>query len=101
MIILKNIKIALSLLALLYQINVNAQQVTIEKDGQSQKYYLAAEPQYKQINVYDQNLKSVKRESLKQDNTQDQSQAKSNKQSQKQQSDDQPRKQQSRKQKVN
>lgn len=78
----------------------NAQQVTIEKDGQSQKYYLAAEPQYKQVNVYDQNLKSVRRESLKLDNPQDQSQAKSNKQNQKQQPDDQPRKQQSRKQKV-
>jgi hypothetical protein len=66
----------------------NAQQVTIEKDGHSHKYYLVAEPQYKQVNVYDNNLKTVKRESLKLDNTQQQSrknqQENSNKQSRKQ-----------------
>lgn len=49
--------------------------MTIEKDGQNQKYYLAAEPQYKQINIYDQSMKSVKRELLQRDNTQEQSQA--------------------------
>ena len=78
----------------------NAQQVTIEKDGQSQKYYLVAEPQYKQINVYDENMKSVKRELLQRDNAQEQSQSKSNKQNQKQQQEDEPKKQQSRKQKI-
>jgi hypothetical protein len=66
----------------------NAQQVTIEKDDQSHKYYLVAEPQYKQINVYDQSMKTVKRESLKLDNTQQKTQKNqqenTNKQSRKQ-----------------
>lgn len=78
----------------------NPQQVTIEKDGQTQKYYLVAEPQYKQINVYDQSMKSVKRESLRLDNKPEQTPSQSRKQSQKQQQDGQPKKQQSRKQKV-
>lgn len=71
----------------------NAQQVTIEKDGNSQKYYLAAEPQYKQINIYDSQLKSVKRESLRQDNSQEQSQKQSRKNGQDENSTKQSRKQ--------
>lgn len=65
----------------------NAQQVIIEKDGQSHKYYLVAEPQYKQVNIYDVNMKSVKRESLKQERKQ-------------QPDEDGPKKKQSRKQKI-
>ena len=65
----------------------NAQQVIIEKDGQSHKYYLVAEPQYKRVNIYDVNMKSVKRESLKQERKQ-------------QPDEDGPKKKQSRKQKV-
>jgi hypothetical protein len=67
----------------------NAQMATVEQDGQTRKYYLVAEPQYKQINVYDNNMQSVKREQLlKQSN------------SQKQEQENSPKKQQSRKQKV-
>lgn len=60
----------------------NARQVTIEKDGQSQKYYMVAEPQYKQINIYDSQMKSVKRESLKLDSNQEQNQRQNRKQGQ-------------------
>jgi len=77
----------------------NAQQVTVERDGQSQKYYLAAVPQYKTLNVYDSNMQTVKREQLlKQDNKQEQTQSK--KQSQQNTQEDNPKKSQSRKQKV-
>ncbi|WP_214071889.1 hypothetical protein [Mucilaginibacter sp. dw_454] len=79
----------------------NAQQVSIEKDGQSHKYYLVAEPQYKTLNIYDSSMKSVKREQmLKQENRPDQSQSQSKKNSQKNQQENNPKKQQSRKQKV-
>ena len=78
----------------------NAQQVTIEKDGQAHKYYLVAEPQYKQVNIYDSQMKSVKRETLKLDAAQERSQSQNTKQSQSHEADDNPKKQQSRKQKV-
>jgi len=79
----------------------NAQQVTVEQDGKSQKYYIAAVPQYKTINVYDNNLQTVKREQiLKQDNGQEQSQHQSNKQAQKNQEHNSDKKQQSRKHKA-
>src|SRR5579863_3339985 len=74
----------------------NAQQVSIEKDGQTQKYYIVAEPQYKEVNIYDSQMKSDKRESLRQDSSQEQNK----KQSQKNGQEDGPKKQQSRKQKV-
>jgi hypothetical protein len=77
----------------------NAQQVTMEKDGHSQKYYLVAEPQYKQINIYDSQMKSVKRESLRQDNSHEQSQSQSRKQDQQNRQEDGSKKQ-SRKQQV-
>jgi hypothetical protein len=77
----------------------NAQQVTVEQDGKSHKYYLVASPQYKTLNVYDNSMQTVKREQLlKQDSKQEQSQSK--KQSQQQTHGESPKKQQSRKQKV-
>jgi hypothetical protein len=75
----------------------NAQQVTIEQDGRSHKYYLVASPQYKTLNVYDSNMQTVKREQLLK---QEQGQAQERKQSRKNQQEDQPKKQQSRKQKA-
>jgi hypothetical protein len=79
----------------------NAQQVTVEQDGKSHKYYIVASPQYKTLNVYDSNMQTVKREQiLKQHNKPEQSQSQSKKQSQKNTPDDSPKKQQSRKQKV-
>ena len=80
----------------------NAQQVTVEREGKSQKYYVTAVPQYKTLNFYDQNMQSVKREQiLKQDDRPEQKQGAAKKQSQQSDDEDGSRKQQSRKQKVN
>lgn len=68
----------------------NAQQVTIEKDGQTQKYYLVAEPQYKQVNIYDSQMKSVKREPL-QKHYQEQEQSRNKKQGHKQDAEEKSR----------
>ena len=80
----------------------NARQVTIEKDGQTQKYYFTAEPQYKTLNAYDSQMKSVKREQLlTQDNSQEEKRSRGQKQNQENQPDDDGSgKRQSRKQKV-
>ena len=40
------------------------QQVISEKDGTTSKHYIAANPQYKTINVYNENQKIVRREGL-------------------------------------
>ncbi|MGN6637340.1 MAG: hypothetical protein ACTHJ8_00400, partial [Mucilaginibacter sp.] len=62
----------------------NAQQVTMQRDDREVKYYIAAEPQYKTLNIYDGNMQSVKREQLqKPENTQEPTKAKDHKQSQK------------------
>ena len=42
----------------------NVQSVTIEKDGNSHKMFIEADPQYKKINLYDSNLKLVAKESI-------------------------------------
>lgn len=42
----------------------NLQQVTTEKDGQASKHYISANPQYKTINVYNENQKLIRREGL-------------------------------------
>ncbi len=42
----------------------NAQQVTVTEDGNDTKYYIAANPQFKTIDLYDSNLKKIKREAL-------------------------------------
>jgi len=44
----------------------NLQSVTIEKDGNTIKMFIAADPQYKKVNLYDASLKPVVRESLEQ-----------------------------------
>lgn len=42
----------------------NIQQVTAQQEGKEQKYFIAANPQFKTINVFDQHLKKIKREEL-------------------------------------
>lgn len=42
----------------------NVQSVTIEKDGNNQKMFIEANPQYKTINLYDAQMKRVQKESL-------------------------------------
>lgn len=44
----------------------NIQAVTIEKDGESHKMFMEANPQYKTINLYDSGMKRVQKESLEQ-----------------------------------
>jgi hypothetical protein len=66
----------------------NAQQVTMQRDDREVKYYIAAEPQYKTLNIYDGNMQSVKREQLqKPEATKQQTKAKDHRQSQKQEPD--------------
>jgi hypothetical protein len=47
----------------------NAQQVTIENNGTQSKYFIEAVPQYKNINVYDQKMNVVKRQSVQTENS--------------------------------
>lgn len=42
----------------------NAQQVTVERNGEEKKYFIAASPQYKTIDLYDHQMKKIKREEL-------------------------------------
>jgi hypothetical protein len=42
----------------------NAQQITVEKDGKEQKYYVTANPQFKTVDLYDPQMKKLKREEL-------------------------------------
>ena len=42
----------------------NVQSVTIEKDGNSHKMFIEADPQYKKVNLYDANMKLVAKESI-------------------------------------
>ncbi|MBP6023923.1 hypothetical protein [Ferruginibacter sp.] len=44
----------------------NVQSVTIEKDGNSHKMFMEADPQYKKVTMYDSNMKMVAKESLEQ-----------------------------------
>jgi hypothetical protein len=44
----------------------NVQSVTIEKDGNSHKMFMEADPQYKKVTLYDSNMKMVAKESLEQ-----------------------------------
>lgn len=44
----------------------NVQSITIEKDGNSHKMFMEADPQYKKVNLYDSNMKLVAKESLEQ-----------------------------------
>jgi hypothetical protein len=56
----------------------NMQQITVERDGGEKKYFIAASPQYKTVDLYDHQMKKIKREELlqpkqKQTNSQEQS----------------------------
>jgi hypothetical protein len=42
----------------------NIQSVTIEKDGESHKMFMEANPQYKNVTLYDSNMKMVAKESI-------------------------------------
>lgn len=42
----------------------NVQSVTIEKDGNSHKMFIEADPQFKRVNLYDSNMKLVAKESV-------------------------------------
>lgn len=42
----------------------NVQQVVMNKDGKESKYFIEAVPQYKNINVYDQKMHTVKRQDV-------------------------------------
>jgi hypothetical protein len=42
----------------------NVQSVTIEKDGDSHKMFVEADPQFKKVNLYDSNMKMVTKESI-------------------------------------
>lgn len=42
----------------------NVQSVTIEKDGESHKMFMEANPQYKNVTLYDSNMKMVAKESI-------------------------------------
>jgi hypothetical protein len=44
----------------------NVQSVTIEKDGSSHKMFVEANPQYKNVTMYDSNMKMVAKESMEQ-----------------------------------
>ncbi len=56
----------------------NAQQITVEKDGESQKYFITANPQFKTVDLYDHQMKRIKREELlKPNETKSQTQKKS------------------------
>jgi len=42
----------------------NAQQITVERNGEEKKYFISASPQYKTIDLYDHQMKKIKREEL-------------------------------------
>jgi len=42
----------------------NAQQITVERDGGEKKYFIAASPQFKTVDLYDHQMKKIKREEL-------------------------------------
>jgi hypothetical protein len=42
----------------------NAQQITVEREGTDKKYFIAANPQYKTVDLFDHQMKKIKREEL-------------------------------------
>ncbi|MEB0280714.1 hypothetical protein [Mucilaginibacter sp. 10B2] len=42
----------------------NAQQVTVEHNGEDKKFFIAASPQFKTVDLYDHQMKKIKREEL-------------------------------------
>jgi hypothetical protein len=82
----------------------NVQQVTMERDGSQSKYFIEAVPQYKNINVYDPKMNTVKRQTVQKENSiieQSTGQKTAAKKEQKQDVDDSgPQKKQTRKRKL-
>ncbi|MHB8206999.1 hypothetical protein [Mucilaginibacter sp.] len=74
----------------------NAQQITVERNGEEKKYFIAASPQFKTVDLYNHQMKKIKREELLQP---EQQQNKKQKQTQ-QQKEELPGKKQSRKSKL-
>jgi hypothetical protein len=74
----------------------NAQQITVEREGIDKKYFIAANPQYKTVDLFDHQMKKIKREELLQI---EQKPVKSSKQRE-QPGEDLPPKKQSRKSKM-
>ena len=61
----------------------NIQSVTIEKDGNSHKIFIEANPQFKSVTLYDGQMKRVQKEALEQYKSVSQSQGKEVKQEKK------------------
>jgi hypothetical protein len=74
----------------------NTQQITVSKKGEDTKYFISASPQFKTVNLYDHQMKKIKREELLQP---EQKQATSQKQG-KQQKEELPVKKQQSKRKI-
>ena len=74
----------------------NMQQITVEREGGEKKYFIAASPQYKTIDLFDHQMKKIKLEELLKP---EQKQTTGKKQSE-QQKEDAPAKKQSRKSKM-
>jgi hypothetical protein len=74
----------------------NTQQITVERNGEDKKYFIAASPQFKTVDLYDHQMKKVKREELLKP---EQKQTTSKKQSE-QQKEDAPAKKQVNKRKM-
>jgi hypothetical protein len=74
----------------------NAQQITVDRNGEEKKYFIAASPQFKTVDLYDHQMKKIKREELLQP-----AQKRSNNQNQrKEQKVELPEKKQSKKRKM-
>ena len=78
------------------------QQVVINKDGKEGKYFIEAVPQYKNINVYDHKMHTVKRQQIESGNNQNETERKekSTKQSETNAEAQEPKKTRSRKKKL-
>ena len=74
----------------------NAQQVTVERGGEEKKYFIAANPQFKTVDLYDHQMKKIKREELLQPGQK----PTSNQKQTQQQKEELPGKKQSRKSKL-
>jgi len=74
----------------------NAQQITVDRNGEEKKYFIAASPQFKTVDLYDHQMKKIKREELLKP---EQKQAKNQKQG-KQQKEGLPVKKQGSKRKI-
>jgi hypothetical protein len=75
----------------------NVQQITVDRNGEEKKYFIAASPQYKTVDLFDHQQKKIKREELLKP---EQKQTTVKKQSE-QQKQDAPAKKQTRKSKMN